>query len=113
MFEVNGQVQDRLCLVLRILPKLVVDTVYKGLVVSEICLEKTFEFRPSDQSFFYRVTIMLILSLGYYTAQKYGGKKYVIGPVDSSNIKIILILLTKVVAVQVKILIIEVREWDF
>lgn len=53
---------------------------------------------------------MLISFLGYYSAQKQGGKKDTIGLVGSGSIKLILILLIKVVIVQVKISIIEIRK---
>ena len=57
--------------------------------------------------------LMLMPLLGYRNTQKRGGKKDVIGPVGAGGFKVILTLLTKVVAVQVRIPIIEVEEPGF
>lgn len=51
-----------------------------------------------------------MLLLGYHTIQKQGGKRDVVKFSDSSNFKIVFTLLIKVVAVQIRISIIEVRE---
>ena len=110
MLEVSGPVQDGLRLVLRIPPKLAADTVCKGSVVSEVCSKEALEFRPSDWSLFHGATLVLMPSLGHRTAQKRGGKRDAVGPVGSGGFKVILTLLTKAVAVQVRILIIEVGE---
>lgn len=53
---------------------------------------------------------MLMLSLGHSIMQKQGGKKDVIRLVSSSGFKMIFILLTKIIIVQVIISIVEVRE---
>ena len=106
-------VQDGLRLVLRISPKLAADTVCKGPAVSEVRPEETLKFRPSDWSFFRGATLMLMPSLGHRTAQKRGGKRDAIGPVGSGGFKVVLTLLTKAVAVQVRIPIIEVGEPGF
>lgn len=50
--------------------------------------------------------------LGYRIAQKRGDKRYIVGPVGSGNVKVILILLTKMVAMQVRTSIIEVGKPD-
>ena len=106
-------VQDKLHLVLRIPPKLAADTVYKGLAVSEVRPKETLKFRPSDWSFFRGATLILMPFLGYHIAQKQGGKRDAIGPVGSGGFKVVLTLLTKAVAVQVRIPIIEVGELGF
>ena len=103
MLEVSGPVQDGLCLVLRIPPKLAANTVCKGLVVSEVCLEETLEFRPSDWSLFRGATLMLMSLLGHRTTQKRGGKWDTVRPIGSGGFKVVLTLLTKAVAVQVRI----------
>ena len=110
MLEVSGPVQDGLRLVLRIPPKLTADIVCKGSVVSKVCAEETLEFRPSDWSLFCEATLMLIPSLGHRTAQKRGSKRDTVGPVGFGGFKVILTLLTKAVAIQVRISIIEVGE---
>ena len=56
---------------------------------------------------------MLMPSLGHRTAQKRGGKRDAVGPVGSGGFKVVLTLLTKAVAVQVRILIIKVGESGF
>ena len=53
---------------------------------------------------------MLMPSLGHRTMQKQGGKRDTVGPVGSGSFKVVLPLLTKVIAVQVRIPIIEVGE---
>ena len=110
MLEVSGPVQDGLRLVLRIPPKLAADTVCKGSVVSKVCVEETLEFRQSDRSLFRGATIMLMPSLGHRTTQERGGKWDTVGPIGSGGLKVILTLLTKAVAVQMTISIIEVRK---
>ena len=99
MLEVSGSVQDGLCLVLKIAPKLAIDTICKGSVVFEVCLEKVFEFSPSKWSLFHKATFMLMPSLGHRTTQKQGGKKDAVRPVGSESFKVVLTLLTKAVAV--------------
>ena len=110
MLEVSGPVQDGLRLVLRIPPKLAANTICKGSVVSEVRPEETLEFRPSDWSFFCGATVMLMLSLGHRTTQERGGKWDTVGCIGSGGFKVILTLLTKAVAVQVRISIIKVGE---
>ena len=110
MLKVSSLVQDALRLILRIPPKLAVDIVCKDLVMSEVRPEKTLEFRPSNWSFFHRATFVLILLLGYHTMQKQGGKRHVVGFIDSGSFKVALTLLTKTVAVQVRISIIEIGK---
>ena len=109
----SGPVEDGFRLVLRIPPKLAANTVCKGSVVSEVCPEETLEFRPSDWSLFRGATLMLMPSLGHRTTQKRGGEWDTVGPVGSGGFKVVLTLLTKAVAVQVRISIIEVGEPGF
>ena len=113
MLEVSGPVQDGLRLVLKIPPKLAADTVWKGLVISEVCAEEILEFRPSDWSFFRGAMLMLMPSLGHRTTQKRGSKRDAVGPVESGGFKMVLTLLTKAIAVQVRISIIEFGEPGF
>ena len=113
MLEVSGPVQDGLRLVLRIPPKLAANTVCKGSVVSEVRPEETLEFSPSKWSLFRGATLMLMPSLGYHTTQKRGSKWDTVGPVGSGGFKVVLTLLTKAVAVQVRIPIIEVGKPGF
>ena len=102
----SGSVQDKILLVLKILPKLTADTVCKGSVVFKVCPEETLEFRLRKWSLFRRATLMLMPSLGHRTIQKQGGKKDAVGSVGSGVVKVVLTLLTKAVIVQVKISII-------
>ena len=106
----SGPVQDRLCLVLRIPPKLSADTVCKSSAVSEVCPEETIKFRLSDWSLFFRATLMLMPLLDHHSAQKQGGKKDAVRPVGFGGFKVVLTLLIKAVAVQVRIPIIQVGE---
>lgn len=56
---------------------------------------------------------MLMLLLNYCTRQKQGGKRDGVRPIGSDGFKLVLTLLTKVVAVQVEIFIIEVGKSNF
>ena len=113
MLEVSGPVQDGLRLVLRIPPKLAANTVCKGSVISEIRPKETLEFRPSDWSLSHEATLMLMPLLGHRTIQKQGGKWDTVGPAGYSGFKVVLTLLTKAIAVQVRISIVEVGEPGF
>ena len=113
MLEVSGPVQDGLRLVLRISPKLTIDTVCKGSIFSKICPEKTLKFCPSNWNFFRRAMFMLMPLLDPYTTKKWSGKKDTIGLIRSGSFKVVFILLTKAVTVQVRIPIIEVGEPAF
>ena len=53
---------------------------------------------------------ILMLLLGHHTTQEQGAKKDAVGLVGFGSVKIILILLTKAVTVQVKISIIRFGE---
>ena len=53
---------------------------------------------------------MLMPLLGHCTMQKRGGKRDAVEPVGSGGFKVVLTLLTKAVAIQVRIPIIEVGE---
>ena len=109
----SSPIQDGLRLILRIPPKLAVDIVSKGPAVSKVRPEETLKFRPSDWCFFRGATLMLMPLLGHRTAQKRGSKKNAIEPVGSGGFEVILTLLTKTVAVQVRSIIIKFGEPGF
>lgn len=56
---------------------------------------------------------MLVLLMGYRSMQKQGGKKDVVGPAYFGSFKEVLALLTKAVAVQVGISVIDIRKPGF
>lgn len=109
----DGPIQEGLHLIPRILSKFTIDIVYKGLILFKVYLEETFEFRLSGQYFFCKGTLILVPSLSHHTMQKQGGKKDVVGPISFGGFKVVCTLLTKSVAIQEKILIIEVEELSF
>ena len=84
-----------LYLILKIPPKLTADTICKSSVISEVCLEETLEFYPSDWSLFYKAMLILIPLLDYRTIQKQGGKRDAFRPIGPNNFKIVLIFLAK------------------
>lgn len=75
-------------------------------------MEEILEFCLSDWSLFYGATLILMPLLSYCTIQKQDGKRDVVRPVSSSDYKVVFILLTKSVAIQVRISIIEFGEPD-
>lgn len=56
------------------------------------------------------MTFILMSFLNYDTTKKQGGKKDAVGPINPHSFKVIFILLTKVIAVQMRIFIVEIRE---
>lgn len=95
----SGPLQDELYLILKILPKLTVDTVCKGLVVSEIYPKDTLKFRPSNWNFVCGAMFILMPSLEHCTTQKQGSKKDAFEPLGFGNVKVFFTPLTKVIAV--------------
>ena len=88
-------------LVLRVLFKLVPNTIDKGLEVPKILLEKSFELWPCDQSGVLMMALVLSPSKPNNAMEKSGGKRGIIYPCGTRYLKIIFTLLTKMVAVYV------------
>lgn len=109
MLEVSSLVQNRPWLVLRILPKLTADTVYKTRsfpkFVWKKLLNSTQVIKASSIKwylcwYYYWVTIL---------RKKQGSKKNAVGPTSSGSYEVVFTLLTKIVAIQVEVSIIEVE----
>lgn len=56
---------------------------------------------------------MLVLTLYYYSIEKWGGKSDIAGPVSPGGLKMLHTLLAKAVAIYIQVNIIKVREMSF
>lgn len=87
--------------ILKNLFKLAVNAISKDLVLFRVFLEKILKLILYYWVFGFRATIMLMLLLYHYFAEKQSGIKDLVELVDFSSFEIIFALLVKVIAVKI------------
>ena len=102
MLKVGGVVSSLFQLVFGVPSKLALDAIDKGLGVPEVLSEKVFKLRPHDWSGAFVVVLVLGPSEADVATKEYGSKEGTIYPCGAWDFKIILTLLTKVVAIHMR-----------
>lgn len=90
--------------------ELAASVVGEGPVVFMVLSEEILELGPRHRFLDFGATFMLVPLLNYYSAEKRGGKKDLVGPVSPNGFKVIFILLIELVAIQVQIAIVKVEK---
>lgn len=109
----NSSIYYKLEVIVRVLPELTANTVSKTPVVFKVFFKKILEFDLCHQDFSLRATFMLILILYNQFLKKQGDKKNAVGPISPGNVKIVFTLLAKLVAIYMRVSIIEIRKPNF
>lgn len=110
MLQLKSLILNLLLLVLGILPDLSPDVGFKGSGFSEVVLEKGIEFVLSrrDGIIVFNLGLVLLPAEVDPTLGEQDRKRYALRARGTRRVKIVLILLTKIVALHIKATIIEV-----
>lgn len=105
----SSPIQHRLYLILWVLSKFTINAVSKSSIISQILSKESCEFGPCHWDSL-RATFMQVPMLYYYSMEEWGSKWDTIRPAGLNDLKIILTLLAKAIAIYIQITIIEVGE---
>ena len=79
--------------------KLTKNAVSKNLIIFKVFLRKILEFPLCHQILNFEAMLLLMPLLNHCFIEKQGSKKNIIRPISPSNFKIVLILLTEMIAI--------------